>query len=162
MVDVNFFKPFIEGTIHTLEVQCEFKSSPGKPFIKETNEPRVFDIAAVIGLNSKVFNGTITLCFPSSVFLKIMSNMLGEECTEITEELEDGASELLNIIFGHAKKILNDNEDYAIEKAIPTVVTGKGISTMPMRGSKIVAIPFESSEGSFQIEICSEQNFSVE
>lgn len=145
----------------TLKVQCEFESKPGKPFIKQGNEPRNFDIAAVIGLNSKVFNGTITLCFPSSVFLRIMGNMLGEEYTEITEELEDGAGELLNIIFGHAKKILNDNEDYSIEKAIPTVVTGKGISTMKIKGSKIIAIPFETSDGMFQIEICSEENFSI-
>jgi hypothetical protein len=48
-----------------------------------------------------------------------MGKMLGEEFKAITQDLQTGAAELLNIIFGSAKVVLNE-QGYAIQKAIPT------------------------------------------
>jgi hypothetical protein len=33
-MDVAFFKPFVDGTLNTLKVQCGTEAKPGKPFIK--------------------------------------------------------------------------------------------------------------------------------
>jgi len=43
--------------------------------------------------------------------------MFGEKYEKIPEGLQDGAGELMNIIFGYAKKILNE-KGYVIEMAI--------------------------------------------
>ena len=151
-VDVNFFKPFVEGTLLTLKVQCSLDSQPGKPFSKESGPPVVGDIAAIIGLASAAFKGNIGLVFPKAVFLALMSNMLGETFTEITVELQDGVAELLNIIFGHAKRVLND-QGYDIEKAIPSIIRGANISITHLTKAAIIVLPFVTEKGTFFIEI---------
>jgi chemotaxis protein CheX len=154
-LDTKFFKPFVEGTIKTLEVQCGLKITPEKPFFKDQKPYTEFAIAGVIGINSNAFNGTITLCFPEKVFLGIMEKMLGEKFTEINQDLQDGASELLNIIFGQAKTTLN-NQGYTIQKAIPTVVRGTNIITSALSKTRVVVLPFKLDFGEFHVEICSE------
>lgn len=156
-LDTNFIRPFIEGTTHTLEVQCSMPSKAGKPFVRDAGFSQDIDIAGVIGLTCDSFTGTITLCFPAAVFLKLMGNMLDEEYSEITPDLEDGAAELLNIIFGQAKRVLND-QGYNIEKAIPTVVTGKIKSTHALTKSPTFMIPFETEAGQFFVQITTEES----
>lgn len=153
--DVTFFKPFVDGTLLTLKVQCNLDAKAGKPFIKEPNPPDTYDIAGIIGVSSSTFSGTITLCFPKKVFLTLMNNMLGESHNEISKELEDGAAELLNIIFGQAKKVLNTN-GHEIQKAIPTVISGIALKTRHMTQSHTIVLPFETQSGPFFIEIAAE------
>lgn len=156
-LDVNFFKPFIDGTLQTLKIQCSLEAKPGKPYFKgkgPTNRPS-YDIAAIIGLSSTAFSGTISLCFPKAVFLTIMNNMLGEKLEEITDELQDGAAELLNIIFGHAKRILN-SQNYDIQKAIPSILRGQNIQSHYLTKEPIITLPFLTQSGEFCIEICTE------
>ncbi|MDR3608377.1 MAG: chemotaxis protein CheX [Oligoflexia bacterium] len=155
-MDALFFKPFVEGTLRTLRVQCNLEAKHEKPFIKGKAPQPQFDIAAVIGVTSSAFNGTITICFPEAVFLQLMSNMLGEKQTEITKDLEDGAAELLNIIFGQAKIVLT-GQGYTVEKAIPTVIRGTNLKTSHSADHPVIVLPFKTSAGEFDIEIVTER-----
>lgn len=154
-IDVEFVNPFVQAALDTLKVQCSTDAKAGKPFVKAATSAQNIAIAGVLGLTSTAFNGTIALCFTEKVFLAIMGRMLGETYTEITKDMEDGAGELLNIIFGGAKRVLND-KNYAIEKAIPTVVRGKDIAVSHTSSSPTVVLPFETPEGPFYIEIATE------
>jgi chemotaxis protein CheX len=154
-MDVRFFKPFVDGTTKTLKVQCNIDANHEKPYIKGSQPQPDYDIAAVIGLTSNAFNGTITLCFTQATFLNIMSSMLGEKYSQITSELEDGAAELLNIIFGQAKVALTE-QGYTIEKAIPTVVRGAGLTTRVLASQPVIVLPFKTSAGQFELEIVAE------
>jgi len=154
-LDARFFKPFIEGTLNTLKIQCELVATHEKPFLKGQREQPNFAIAAVIGLTSSAFNGTITLCFPEKVFLGVMGKMLGESYTEINQEVQDGVAELLNIIFGQAKSALS-LQGYVIQKAIPTVIRGNNLHTRALTSGPIMVLPFQTDLGEFQVEICSE------
>jgi chemotaxis protein CheX len=154
-IDVNFINPFIEGAVETLKVQCSFVATAGKPFLKGKGPDITIDIAAVIGLTSAAFNGSVAICFPEKIFLGIMEKMLGEKQTTITKELEDGASELLNIIFGHAKKILNQ-KGYAIQKAIPTIIRGKDMAVTHLTPNPTIVMPFQTELGSFHIEVATQ------
>lgn len=151
-MDVEFITPFIDSTVEILSIQANTKAHAGKPKLKEPNQQSEFDIVGVITLISNVFEGSITLCFKGEVFLKICSNMLGEEINEINNDIEDAAGELLNIIFGMAKAKLNDEKGYKIEKAIPTIIRGPGIRVKQTLGPTII-LPFESDAGNFHIEI---------
>lgn len=151
-VDVNFLNPFIEGAIHTLNVQCSMDVVSGPVFLKGNGPKLNVGIAGVLSLVSRDFNGSIAICFPDATFLAVMGNMLGETYETIDKDLEDGAGELLNIIFGHAKAILN-NKGYAIKKAIPTIIRGKDLEVKSTTASTTLVLPFESVEGAFHIEI---------
>lgn len=156
-LDAQFFKPFVQGALKTLTTQCSMVISAQKPFIKGKQPQAHIAIAGVIGITSNTFNGTITLCFPEVVFLGAMSAMLGETFKEITDDLQDGVAELLNIIFGQAKIVLNQ-QGYSIQKAIPTVVRGTNLSTRAMSHSLVMVLPFKTELGEFFIEICSEES----
>ncbi|MEN9723959.1 MAG: hypothetical protein RJB38_1945 [Pseudomonadota bacterium] len=154
-LDANFFKPFVDGAMKTFEISCKLKALPQKPFLKGSQPQPEFAIAGVIGLTSPKFNGNITLCFPAPVFLAAMSSMLGEDFKEITDDLQDGVAELLNIIYGQAKVVLNQ-QGHAVEKAIPSVIRGSQIRTTAVSSTPVMVLPFKTDAGEFHIEICSE------
>ncbi|RZA03108.1 MAG: chemotaxis protein CheX, partial [Proteobacteria bacterium] len=110
------------------------------------------DIAGMIGITSPVFSGSIAICFPEAMFLLLMSRMLGEPCPEITKDMEDGAGEILNMIYGHAKKVLNE-KGFSFEKAIPTVVRAADLKLSHMNDQGTILLPFRAEEGTFHMEI---------
>lgn len=157
-IDVSFINPFIEGTVLVLNVQCSTEVTPLKPILKNSEDFKVqTDIAGIIGITSPTFTGSIAICFPEKVFLYLMSKMLGEDYQEITKDLEDGAGELLNMIFGHAKKILN-TKGHSIEKALPTIVRAANLSVSHASSQSSIQLPFEGGAGTFFMEINTEKN----
>lgn len=154
-MDVQFIQPFIDGAVETLKIQCRVSASAGAPFLKKKGQDAPVDIAGQIGIASEHFRGSISLCFPKKTFLGVMGKMLDEDYRMMTEELEDGAGELMNIIFGFAKRELNQ-KGYELPKAIPAVIRGHRLNQLKPAGPVIV-LPFESEMGQFQIEIGVEQ-----
>lgn len=156
-LDVNFINPFIEGVLETLKVQCGVVCHHDKPLLKENYKAsEAYAIAGVIGLTSESFKGSISICFPEKTFIGIMSKMLGETYEKITDELEDGAGEILNISFGMAKKNLNE-KGYKIDKAIPTVIRGESVVVKHLVQGKTIVLPFRSDLGVFCVEIAIEE-----
>lgn len=140
--DALFINAFLKGTIHTLKVQCSYEVQPQKSSIFTGTEPVHVDICGLIGLTSSVFRGNISLCFEKRVFLNVMGNMFGEKFDDITDELADGAGELLNIIFGTAKTEIV-NAGFPVEKAIPTVIRGTDIRLNNLAaGGRKILVPF--------------------
>ena len=149
--DLTFLKPFLEGIRETLQIQCNTEVIAQKPVMKNVAPPMPFDIAAIIGLVSSTFKGSMTICFPEEVYLELISQMLGEKYTEITPDLHDGVAELLNIIFGHAKRVLNE-VGHDFQKALPTVITGKSLQTRQLSDNPVIILPFKCSKGEFFVE----------
>jgi chemotaxis protein CheX len=161
-VDAEFLNLFINAVISTLGTQCSTQVRPGKVQVHAggsgaTNAPArpACDIAGIIGLASDAFLGTIAICYPKSTFLGLIGRMLGESYAEITQDLEDGAAELLNIIFGQAKVGLNE-KGYEIQRAIPTTIRGDAIERRHPPSLPSMRIPFDSDAGPFSIEIAIE------
>ena len=128
-------------------------AKPGKIYVKQPEDKFLGDISGTIGLVSDAFNGAVVISFPKETFLKIMSKMLGETITSISKEVEDGAAEITNIVFGQAKTVLNQL-GYGIQTAIPSVITGAQHSVQNLTKGPRVIIPFDSEIGNFFIEIC--------
>jgi chemotaxis protein CheX len=152
-VDVEFINPFIAATRNVLETQAQTKLQPGKAYLKKQNEQIPMEIAGVISLVCSDFRGSITICFRAATFLRIYENMVGEKHEQITAEMEDAAGELLNIIFGQAKTVLNDQKGYTLEKALPTVLVGEKLKLHHQSRYPAIVLPFESAVGAFHIEI---------
>ena len=116
-IDVEFVNPFISGTIETLKVQCSTAAQAGKPYLKGTRGEANIAIAAILGLISKPFSGSIAICFPEKVFLAIMGRMLGETFTRspVTWKM---ARRTPQHHLGQAKKALNER-NLAVESHPP-------------------------------------------
>jgi chemotaxis protein CheX len=152
-LDTNFINPFLSATMHVLKVQAQTEARPGQIYRKKDSEKFVGDISGIIGVVSESFNGSVVISFPELTFLKIISNMLGEEFTVLDQGIIDGAGEITNMIFGQAKIVLNE-KGYGIKTAIPSVVIGKNHSLSAMTKGPVMVIPFDSDMGKFFVEIC--------
>jgi CheY-specific phosphatase CheX/anti-anti-sigma regulatory factor len=151
--DVNFINPFIQGVITTMKIQCDLECTPLKSTLKKQLDPSIqVDIAGLIGITSKTFTGSVSICFPEKTFLSAMSTMMGEEFLEVTSELQEGAAEFINVIFGQAKKVLNE-QGHTIEKALPSVIHGKNVDVKHTTAKFVILIPFASAAGPFYLEI---------
>ncbi len=148
----TFAEPFVLGTIEVLRIQCQTVVKAGDPVPVGPLENWVADISGVISVRSSFFNGFFAISFPKSTYLRILSKMLGDKFTELTPEIHDGASELTNIIFGYAKRILTQNA-HVVEMALPRIVVGK-FTPPPDEGPLTrIRIPCESNLGSFSVEL---------
>ena len=58
-------------------------------------------------LSSEKGRGEVGIILPEPEFLKLMSALLGIPAEKVTPEIEDGACEILNMVFGVAKDELN-------------------------------------------------------
>lgn len=152
-LDVNFINPFLISTVKVLETQASTKATAGQIYKKDAKEKYSGDISGVIGLVSEAFSGSVVISFPAQTFLKIMSRMLGEEFTEMNKDIQDGAGEFTNIIFGQAKVLLNE-QGFGIKTALPSVVSGNDHSIIPMSSGPRVVVPFQTDVGPFFIEVC--------
>lgn len=152
-METEIVKPFIDATVNTLKIQAEVEAKHGKVFLKDPENGITGDVSGVIGVISDQFNGSVIISFPEKTFLKVMSNMPGEEITELNKEIIDGAGELTNIIFGQAKAVLNEN-NYGVQMALPSVICGKNHTLNHSPKDTVIVVPFESNVGNFFIEIC--------
>lgn len=150
-IDLEFIKPFLNGVSTAFEIQCKTPVTPKKVFLK-TGPMENIAIAAVLSLTSDNLQGTVVLSFPEDVFLKMYEGMFDEKQAEITEESEDAAAELLNIVYGAAKVELN-KKGYNFPKSLPTVLRGQQIVIRQTGSGQIVVLPFEGAGGVFYLEI---------
>lgn len=158
-LEKKFFEAFISGTIHTMKVQCNIEISATKPFLKGTHPQQDIALTAVVAIISSQFIGSIQLSFSEPVFLALMNSMLGETFPEITAELTSGASEILNIIYGTAKTVLNKS-GYDIKTAIPTVIWGHALKSTALTTSPTLVLPFSTQHGNFYLEITEQEKWN--
>jgi CheY-specific phosphatase CheX len=88
-----------------------------------------------------------------------MGKMLGESYSSITPELEDGAKEMMNVVFNQAKKPLAQ-KGLAGYRSVPQVIFGEGMRIRYLTRGKSILLPFETEMGSFWAEITT-QNITI-
>ncbi|MCX7634486.1 MAG: chemotaxis protein CheX [Syntrophales bacterium] len=147
----EFINPFLEATVEVLKTMAFVEPVAGKPYLKKDNVARG-DISGVIGLTGDA-RGSLALSFSEASILEIVRNMLGEEINDLNGDIKDAVGELTNMISGVARKKL-EASGYSIIGAIPTVVSGKNHSIRHVLGGPSIIIPFETSAGTFVVDVC--------
>jgi chemotaxis protein CheX len=152
-MDASMINPFINATLNVLETMAFLKSVPGTPYLKK-DDVAIGDLTGIIGLTGET-NGTVAITFSEGSILKIVSNMFGEEMTELNHEIADAVGEITNMIAGQARRDL-ELIGKVFEAAIPSVVSGRGHRITHYTDGPKIAIPFETNGGKFLIEVCLE------
>jgi CheY-specific phosphatase CheX len=131
----------------------------GAPTFKDTSviERTEVIICAAIATENLLTN--FALCFEKRIFLHLMGKMLGESYSSITPELEDGAKEMMNVVFNQAKKPLAQ-KGLAGYRSVPQVIFGEGMRIRYLTRGKSILLPFETEMGSFWAEITT-QNITI-
>lgn len=118
-INLDFLKVFIDCTKKILSDFCLLgEVHHERPYIKTQKNKIDFALIGEIVLKSEFFEGNFKIGFTKDVYLKLINNVLMIDADEITDESVDFASELVNMIYGQAKNILND-QGHNFLKIIP-------------------------------------------
>lgn len=153
-LDVDFINPFIESAIKTLNALCGVANiNATKPYLLSDEEQLNIDISGTLAITSPYFRGSIAISFAQDVYTDLVSKMLEEGQEDITVDNQDGAAEIINIIFGQTKAVLN-TRGYSLQRAIPSVIRGENHKIYQNSKIPVLLVPFSSDAGNFFIQIC--------
>lgn len=151
-LDVDFVNPFIDSAIATLNEMCGVDNiNAQKPHL--LSDDLDVQISGSINVASPFFKGTIALSFNSEVYEGIIAQMLEVEKNTINIDTDDGAAEILNVIYGRSKVKLNEH-GYRLQRVIPKVLRGQNHKISPKNKIPTLLVPFQSNAGDFYIQIC--------
>jgi CheY-specific phosphatase CheX len=160
---MHFIKACVSSTLRVLYVQVKTRCQRGSIHVKAKDKDLLMgDIAGVVKVISRQGHYAVMLSFPEDTYLKLLDRMLSARHEKISEENKDAAAELMNMIFGQAKRSLNE-QNAGIEPQVPSVSVGRKFEGMkfnektgifyPVHEGKTVVVPFESDLGSFYVEV---------
>ena len=149
-IDASFINAFCEATLHVLSTMAQTKAVKESVFLRKGDQISG-DISAVIAMNSSTFRGSMAIAFDSVGFLSVASRMLMETCTEINPDVADACGELCNQIFGVSKQKLSVI-GHDLQKALPSIVTGKNHTIKHCVLGPCIAIRFNLNPGVLIVE----------
>jgi chemotaxis protein CheX len=104
-------------------------------------------LTSMVGLAGS-YSGILAVHAPKSLALRITSNMLGMEVSEIDEDVNDAMGEIANMIGGDVKHIFSP-KGADINLSIPTVIYGSEYVLESMSSAESLVIPFACGEDHF-------------
>lgn len=156
---LEFCKQFVDSVKEIFSTMLMVELTHGTPQIKDKSS-LMGDYTGIMGMNGTYvgpeenlsidFKGSFFISFPVSTYLGAAGAMLGEEYSEVTEDIEDVGLEICNIAMGGAKQKLNPM-GYKIEMAIPNSVSGKEHVIKADKGAVTVIVPMTCELGEFYL-----------
>lgn len=119
-----------------------------RPRLIKKDEDLEIAIRGKVIIKSEFFNGSLLLSFPEETYLKLYEKVAGTFYEKINSQNEDFAGEMANMVYGQAKKTL-EQVGVHLDMAIP--VTDKTVQ-LPS-GHPIFVIPVETDLGSFYVKL---------
>jgi len=106
-------------------------------------------ITGMVGF-AGIYSGVISMHCPVNLAMKITSNMLGMECDEVNEDLNDAIGEISNMLGGSVKQVLSKG-GLDVKLSIPTVIAGEDYTVNSLSDSDCVVIPFKVEDDKFLV-----------
>jgi chemotaxis protein CheX len=150
MINVNYINPFISATLQALEMMAAVRPDRGSPFVKSDSVAKG-DISGVIGLAGET-TGSVAVTFSEQLARRIYANLVGEEATDLSEEVRDSIGELANMIAGGAKAALSE-KGFGFKIAIPSIVVGKDHVIEHKGPGPCLVVPFTREGETFWLEV---------
>lgn len=104
-------------------------------------------ITGMVGF-AGTYSGVVSIHCPVALALKITSSMLGMECEEVNEDLNDAIGEIANMLGGNVKQVLSKG-GLDVKLSIPTVISGEDYTINSLSDSDCVVIPFNIDDDRF-------------
>jgi chemotaxis protein CheX len=98
-------------------------------------------MTSMVGLAGS-HSGILAIHAPKNIALKVTTNMLGMDVTEINDDVNDAMGEIANMIGGDVKHIFSP-KGADINLSIPTVIYGSDYVLESISTSEALVIPFD-------------------
>jgi chemotaxis protein CheX len=153
-MNVKFLNPFIEAVIEVLKVEVGVNGERGQLSLQKS-AMTTDDITVLIHLVGQVY-GVVLYGMPSKVGLKFVSQIMGQEFTELDSLAQSGVAELSNVITGRAT-VKFSQSGYQSNISPPMVITGKGIQVSTLDFPRLV-VPLETELGTMTVHLALREN----
>lgn len=97
-------------------------------------------ITGMVGF-AGTYSGVISIHCPVALALQVTSNMLGMECEEVNEDLNDAIGEIANMLGGSVKQVLSKG-GLDVKLSIPTVISGEDYTVNSLSDNDCIVVPF--------------------
>ena len=121
------------STMVMMEVKGDFP-------LKEPVSRFKCSITGMVGF-AGTYSGVISIHCPVELALKVTSNMLGVECDEVNDDLNDAIGEIANMLGGSVKQVLSKG-GLDVKLSIPTVISGEDYTVNSLSDNDCVVVPF--------------------
>lgn len=108
-------------------------------------------VTGMVGL-AGTYTGILSIHCPKPLALRITSNMLGMDVSEVGEDVNDALGEIANMLGGYVKQILSKG-GLDINLSIPTVISGEEYTVNSMSDDNCVIIPFSNDGERFLVAL---------
>ena len=150
-MDADIINAFIAATAEILSTVGSVTADVQKPFLKK--EPAAKGaVTSVVEMKGDT-NGTIAISFSEGCILAMVSNMFGEEMTEMNDDIKDAVGEITNMISGQASQ-LYEKTGAGIKTALSEVIMGEGQSIPHPPKNPVLGVPVKTEKGDIIIEFC--------
>ncbi|MDR2394920.1 MAG: chemotaxis protein CheX [Treponema sp.] len=136
----QYIQPFVEVCT------CVFKDFVGTkitatcPYFSDKKVGNTWDISALISLSGQA-QGVVAISMKQALALQLTGMLTGASHGALDEDTMDTLGEIVNIIAGRAKQVLENT--FRLIISLPTIVLGAEHTVKwPMRRSKLLCIPF--------------------
>ena len=113
------------------------------------------DVTVLVHLVGEV-NGVVMYGMPSSTGIKFVSEILGQEFSEMTSLAQSGVAELGNVISGRAT-VKFSQAGFEADISTPMVITGKGVQVSTLDFPRIV-VPVTTNLGNMTVHLALREN----
>ena len=90
--------------------------------------------------------------------MSVVSKMLGEEMTEINDDIKDALGEITNMISGQATQLF-EMTGQRLKASLNQVVTGKNHRIPHTTDTAILGVPCQCEHGEIMLEMSFEEEF---
>ena len=149
-LDAELINPFINSTINVIKTMAALELTVDKPTLKK-GKSTWGEVTGLIGLAGYQGTGNMILSFDKPSILKIVNGMLGEQFSDVNDQIVDAVGELTNMISGGAKRSLNDL-GFFFEMAAPVTIVGQNVEIKQLTKDPVITVPFNVESGSFVLE----------
>jgi chemotaxis protein CheX len=132
------------STMVMMEINDEFP-------LKEPVSRFKCSITGMVGF-AGTYSGVISIHCPVALALKVTSNMLGLDCDEVNEDLNDAIGEIANMLGGSVKQVLSKG-GLDVKLSIPTVISGEDYTVNSLSDNDCVVVPFTVEEHTLLVGI---------
>jgi len=154
-IDVQILTEFISATsqvIKTLTGVEEIKVE--KPYLYDPHKasPLGTDISGLLEMRTFQFQGSIAISFPKATFLKMVSGLMKESQSEITEKNLSHAGAIMGLIYEHAKTSLA-GKNMDLSATSPQIITGSNHRVSSYVGQLTMVVPVKTLAGEFYLVV---------
>ncbi|MBQ9494164.1 MAG: chemotaxis protein CheX [Treponema sp.] len=151
-MDVRVINPFLTSCENAFSNMFNLTPQHKEPYLLDAKTGHAWEISGLLGLTGDC-DGVVAFRLHKILADKMLerSGIKADTIKEREELSKQLVSEFTNIISGNA---ISEIRDKNISVSPPVVVTGKNHMLSWPKNYPIVAIPFVTSHGPFEVDVC--------